>query len=195
MHHHDIPLEEADAEVSQALDRERERQTAQIELIASENIVSRAVREALGDEINNKTLEGYPGRRFHGGGEYVDVIEQLAIERAQALFGADYVKRVFGLCSSSAQEKQTSDTRTAAPSITQGSSDQASNIGRSAVAACKARRFAPPRIESPVPSSRYRSPDASMHGWRRRRSCNRNCRRPAQERTVASPSATLSCAS
>ncbi len=91
MHHHDIPLEEADVEVSQALDRERERQTAQIELIASENIVSRAVREALGHEINNKTLEGYPGRRFHAGGEHVDIVERLAIERAQALFGADYV--------------------------------------------------------------------------------------------------------
>ena len=91
MHHHDIPLEEADIEVNQALGRERERQTAQIELIASENIVSRAVREALGHEINNKTLEGYPGRRFHGGGEYVDIVERLAIGRAQALFGADYV--------------------------------------------------------------------------------------------------------
>ena len=91
MHHHDIPLEEADIEVNQALGRERERQTAQIELIASENIVSRAVREALGHEINNKTLEGYPGRRFHGGGENVDIVERLAIGRAQALFGADYV--------------------------------------------------------------------------------------------------------
>ena len=84
-------LADADREVHAALARERERQTVEIELIASENIVSRAVREALGHEITNKTLEGYPGGRFHGGGRNVDVIERLAIERAQALFGAEYV--------------------------------------------------------------------------------------------------------
>ena len=54
--------------------------------------MSRAVREALGHEIGNKTLEGYPGHRFHGGGEYVDVVERLAIERAKALFGAVYAQ-------------------------------------------------------------------------------------------------------
>ena len=80
-------LADTDCEVHAALERERERQTVEIELIASENIVSRAVREALGHEITNKTLEGYPGRRFHGGGRHVDVIERLAIERAQDLFG------------------------------------------------------------------------------------------------------------
>ena len=85
------PLHDADPEVFAALERERERQTAQIELVASENIASRAVLEALGHEINNKTLEGYPGKRFHGGGENVDVVEQLAIERARKLFGAEYV--------------------------------------------------------------------------------------------------------
>ena len=85
------PLHDADPEVFAALKRERERQTAQIELVASENIASRAVLEALGHEINNKTLEGYPGKRFHGGGENVDIVEQLAIERARKLFGAEYV--------------------------------------------------------------------------------------------------------
>ena len=79
-----------DPPVGEALDNETRRQRVQIELIASENVMSRAVREALGHEIGNKTLEGYPGNRFHGGGEYVDVVERLAIERAKELFGAAY---------------------------------------------------------------------------------------------------------
>ncbi len=81
-------LAETDPAVRDALDREARRQRVQIELIASENIMSRAVREALGHEIGNKTLEGYPGNRFHGGGENVDVVERLAVERARELFGA-----------------------------------------------------------------------------------------------------------
>ena len=81
----------SDPEVAKVLDCERRRQLDQIELIASENIVSSSVREALGHEITNKTLEGYPGKRFHGGGRYVDVLEQLAIDRAKTLFGAEYV--------------------------------------------------------------------------------------------------------
>lgn len=85
------PLADVDPEISVALLGEKDRQRRQIELIASENIVSGAVREALGHEINNKTLEGYPGNRFHGGGEYVDVIETLAARRARELFGAAYV--------------------------------------------------------------------------------------------------------
>ncbi|MDX1400805.1 MAG: serine hydroxymethyltransferase, partial [Kiloniellales bacterium] len=88
--HFRSPLATSDPLVAQALDDERSRQQNQIELIASENIVSRAVLEALGHEITNKTLEGYPGRRFHGGGEFVDVVEQAAIERAKELFGAAY---------------------------------------------------------------------------------------------------------
>ena len=84
-------LADTDPAVRDALDLEARRQRIQVELVASENIMSRAVREALGHEIGNKTLEGYPGRRFHGGGEHVDVVERLAIERAQALFGATYV--------------------------------------------------------------------------------------------------------
>ena len=83
-------LDETDSAVRKALDSETARQSAQIELIASENVMSRAVREALGHEIGNKTLEGYPGNRFHGGGENVDVVERLAIERAKELFGAAY---------------------------------------------------------------------------------------------------------
>jgi len=81
----------SDPEVAEVLDCEKRRQLDQIELIASENIVSSSVREALGHEITNKTLEGYPGKRFHGGGRYVDVLEQLAIDRAKTLFGAEYV--------------------------------------------------------------------------------------------------------
>ncbi len=84
------PLADADPEVRVALDGETRRQRVRIELIASENVMSRAVREALGHEIGNKTLEGYPGNRFHGGGEFVDVVERLAIERAKELFGAAY---------------------------------------------------------------------------------------------------------
>ena len=81
-------LADVDPAVSKALENEARRQRTHIELIASENVMSRAVREALGHEVGNKTLEGYPGRRSHGGGEHVDVVERLAIERAKALFGA-----------------------------------------------------------------------------------------------------------
>jgi len=76
--------------VSDALENELHRQQTQIELIASENIVSRAVLDALAHPITNKTLEGYPGNRFHGGGEFVDVVEQAAIDRATELFDCDY---------------------------------------------------------------------------------------------------------
>ena len=88
--HVSTPLAGADPEVRAALDDEARRQRVRIELIASENVMSLAVREALGHEIGNKTLEGYPGKRFHGGGEHVDVLERLAIERAKQLFGAAY---------------------------------------------------------------------------------------------------------
>ena len=81
-------LAETDPSVRAALDSETARQCAQIELIASEKIMSRAVPEALGHEIGNKTPEAYPRNRFHGVGEYVDVVERLAIERAKELFGA-----------------------------------------------------------------------------------------------------------
>lgn len=84
------PLTETDPTVADILHREAKRQVEQIELIASENIVSQAVMDALGGHITNKTVEGYPGRRFHGGAKVVDEVEQLAIDRACELFGASY---------------------------------------------------------------------------------------------------------
>ncbi|RLA14588.1 MAG: serine hydroxymethyltransferase [Gammaproteobacteria bacterium] len=77
--------------IGDALCGELDRQQNQIELIASENIVSRAVLDALAHPITNKTLEGYPGKRFHAGGEFVDIIEQAAIDRAKQLFDCNYV--------------------------------------------------------------------------------------------------------
>lgn len=81
---------QTDPIIADALNAELERQQNQIELIASENIVSRAVLDALGHEITNKTLEGYSGARFHGGGQNVDIVEQAAIDRACELFGCSY---------------------------------------------------------------------------------------------------------
>jgi glycine hydroxymethyltransferase len=83
-------LAEADPEIAQAIRDERERQNTGIELIASENFVSRAVLEAAGSVLTNKYAEGYPGRRYYGGCEFVDVVERAAIARAKALFGADH---------------------------------------------------------------------------------------------------------
>jgi glycine hydroxymethyltransferase len=84
-------VDKTDPLIGDALAGELHRQQTQIELIASENIVSRAVLDALGHPMTNKTLEGYPGNRFHGGGELVDVVEQAAIDRARELFDCDYV--------------------------------------------------------------------------------------------------------
>ncbi len=83
-------LADSDPLIAEALAHEKHRQQTQIELIASENIVSQGVLAALGHEMANKTLEGYPGNRFHGGGQFVDVVEQAAIDRAKQLFGAEY---------------------------------------------------------------------------------------------------------
>lgn len=79
-----------DREVFEAIEQERKRQEENIELIASENFVSQAVMEAQGSVLTNKYAEGYPGKRYYGGCEFVDVIENLAIERAKELFGAEY---------------------------------------------------------------------------------------------------------
>jgi glycine hydroxymethyltransferase len=84
------PLAEADAPVFASMERELGRQRRQIELIASENIVSRAVLEAQGSVLTNKYAEGYPGRRYYGGCEFVDEVETLAIERAKALFSCAF---------------------------------------------------------------------------------------------------------
>ncbi len=83
-------LESADKEVFDAIKRELGRQQDQIELIASENIVSKAVLEAQGSVLTNKYAEGYPGRRYYGGCEFVDVAEELARERAKKLFGCEF---------------------------------------------------------------------------------------------------------
>ena len=83
-------LAETDPEVARAVSDELTRQREKIELIASENIVSRAVLEAQGSVLTNKYAEGYPGRRYYGGCEYVDVAEELAIERAKRLFDCDF---------------------------------------------------------------------------------------------------------
>jgi len=83
-------LAEADPEIAAAIRNELNRQTNGLELIASENFVSRAILEAAGSVFTNKYAEGYPGRRYYGGCEYVDVVESLAISRAKALFGADH---------------------------------------------------------------------------------------------------------
>lgn len=80
-----------DPEVAGAMGKEIERQNSHIELIASENFVSKAVMAALGSPLTNKYAEGYPGKRYYGGCEYVDIVESLAIERAKKLFGAEYV--------------------------------------------------------------------------------------------------------
>ena len=83
-------MKEIDTELAQAIAAEQKRQENNLELIASENIVSQAVRDAQGSILTNKYAEGYPGRRYYGGCEFIDVIENLAIERAKALFGARF---------------------------------------------------------------------------------------------------------
>jgi glycine hydroxymethyltransferase len=84
------PLAEVDPEVAHALDQELNRQRSTLEMIASENFVPRAVLEAQGSVLTNKYAEGYPGKRYYGGCEFVDVVETLAIERAKKLFGAEF---------------------------------------------------------------------------------------------------------
>ncbi|RFB44540.1 serine hydroxymethyltransferase [Bacillus sp. dmp10] len=83
-------LREKDYQVAEAIDYELQRQQKHIELIASENFVSLAVLEAMGTVLTNKYAEGYPGKRYYGGCEYIDIVENLAIERAKQLFGADH---------------------------------------------------------------------------------------------------------
>src|SRR5678815_159043 len=84
-------LAETDAEIAQAIKDERHRQNSGLELIASENFVSQAVLQATGSVMTNKYAEGYPGKRYYGGCEIVDVMEELAIARAKELFGAEHV--------------------------------------------------------------------------------------------------------
>jgi glycine hydroxymethyltransferase len=84
------PLSDVDPEVAEAMDRELLRQQRTLEMIASENFVPQAILECQGSVLTNKYAEGYPGKRYYGGCEHVDVIEQLAIDRAKALFGAEH---------------------------------------------------------------------------------------------------------
>lgn len=86
----DLTLAELDPEVAEAITLEQKRQQNTLEMIASENFVPRAILEAQGSVLTNKYAEGYPGRRYYGGCEYVDVVETLAIERAKELFGAEH---------------------------------------------------------------------------------------------------------
>src|SRR3954471_13044337 len=84
------PLADVDPEVAEALDGELERQRRTLEMIASENFVPQAVLECQGSVLTNKYAEGYPGKRYYGGCDHVDVVERLAIDRAKALFGAEH---------------------------------------------------------------------------------------------------------
>src|SRR5712672_801116 len=84
------PLAAIDPVIAEAIDNEVARQANGLELIASENFVSEAVLEAMGSVFTNKYAEGYPGKRYYGGCEYADVVEQAAIYRAKELFGADH---------------------------------------------------------------------------------------------------------
>ena len=85
------PVAEVDPEIAQVLDDEARRQETTLEMIASENFVPQAVLDCQGSVLTNKYAEGYPGKRYYGGCEYVDVVEKLAIDRAKELFGAEHV--------------------------------------------------------------------------------------------------------
>ncbi|NIR27178.1 MAG: serine hydroxymethyltransferase, partial [Phycisphaerae bacterium] len=86
----EMHIRDYDDELWSAMEQERVRQEEHIELIASENYTSPRVMEAQGSVLTNKYAEGYPGKRYYGGCEYVDIAEQLAIDRVKQLFGADY---------------------------------------------------------------------------------------------------------
>src|SRR5689334_23433677 len=90
MYSDSMTIDRFDPELGRAIAGERQRQEDHVELIASENYASPRVLEAQGSVLTNKYAEGYPGKRYYGGCEYVDIAEQLAIERAKKLFGADY---------------------------------------------------------------------------------------------------------
>ena len=96
-------IAQTDSEVWAAIEAENQRQEDHIELIASENYASPAVLQAAGTQLTNKYAEGYPGRRYYGGCEFVDVVEQLAIDRVKKLFGAE-AANVQPHCGASANE-------------------------------------------------------------------------------------------
>src|SRR5881392_21627 len=84
------PVADVDPEIAQVLVDEAARQERTLEMIASENFVPQAILDCQGSVLTNKYAEGYPGKRYYGGCEYVDIIEQLAIERAKEIFGAEH---------------------------------------------------------------------------------------------------------
>src|SRR6476661_4758151 len=86
-----MSLQQNDSTIFEAIEKERNRQLTTLELIASENFVSDDVLEAMGSVMTNKYAEGYPGKRYYGGCEFVDIAEKAAIARAKALFGAEHV--------------------------------------------------------------------------------------------------------
>src|SRR5512139_1445801 len=90
MYSNNKTIESVDPDLWQAIKGEIQRQEDHIELIASENYASPAVLQAQGSVLTNKYAEGYPGKRYYGGCKYVDIVEQLAIDRLKALFGAEY---------------------------------------------------------------------------------------------------------
>ena len=106
----DAALREVDSDIADAVERELGRQRDTLELIASENFAPLAVLQAQGSVLTNKYAEGYPGRRYYGGCEYVDVVESLAIERAKRLFGAEHanVQPRAGAQASAAPKKSSS---------------------------------------------------------------------------------------
>src|SRR5579863_9919021 len=89
-HQHARPLAEVDPQIAALIGREEERQRHNLELIASENIASRAVRESMMSVLTDKYAEGYPGKRYYGGCEVVDEVETLAIERVKQLYGCEH---------------------------------------------------------------------------------------------------------
>jgi glycine hydroxymethyltransferase len=103
MFHRNLTLDQVDPELFAAVQAENQRQEQHIELIASENYTSPAVMAAQGTQLTNKYAEGYPGRRYYGGCEHVDVAEQLAIDRVKQLFGAE-AANVQPHCGASANE-------------------------------------------------------------------------------------------
>src|SRR6188474_1200634 len=90
MHDHNAPLRMADPAIARLVDQELARQRDGLELIASENFASRAVIDAMGTPLTNKYAEGYPGKRYYGGCEVIDEIEQLAIDRLKQPFGSQH---------------------------------------------------------------------------------------------------------
>src|SRR5579863_2408203 len=89
-HAHVRPLASVDPEIAALIEREEERQRHNLELIASENIASRAVREAMMSVLTDKYAEGYPGKRYYGGCEVVDEVETLAVDRVKQLYGCEH---------------------------------------------------------------------------------------------------------